>query len=247
MYIREAHPTDGRQVPANVRDKVLVEDPKTLEERRQVALEFAEQFKISLPILVDTLDDRVEKAYAGWPDRIYVIDPEGKIAYKGGPGPGGFRVAEARAALDRLVGPPGPAPPGAPAEPLPAEARERLLRMLTSLGFTEPESAAALNAATRKMGAYRALREARMALFQSVRQDGDAAAALATYHEARKRYTDEAEKIDRELDSQIRYTSKPRLHAGLTALGLLGSHPSPPLLGPSGNRGPVRRPQAGSF
>ena len=94
VYIREAHPTDGWQVPVNVRDKVLVPDPKTLAERRKVARQFAAQFKVSVPVCVDTLDDRVEKAYAGWPDRFYVIDAEGKIAYKGGPGPGGFKAAE---------------------------------------------------------------------------------------------------------------------------------------------------------
>ncbi len=45
-----------------------------------------------------------QKAYAGWPDRLYVIDAEGKVAYKGGPGPGGFRPPEAEAALKKLVG-----------------------------------------------------------------------------------------------------------------------------------------------
>src|SRR5688572_372478 len=89
VYIREAHPTDGWQVPANVRDNVLVADPKSLEERRKVAREFAAQFKLKLPILVDTLDDRLERAYAAWPDRVYVIDAAGRIAYKGGPGPRG--------------------------------------------------------------------------------------------------------------------------------------------------------------
>jgi hypothetical protein len=58
---------------------------------------------VSLPICVDTLDDAVEKAYAGWPDRIYVIDADGKIAYKGGPGPGGFKVADVPDVLDRLL------------------------------------------------------------------------------------------------------------------------------------------------
>jgi hypothetical protein len=103
VYIREAHPTDGWQVPANERDKVLVADPKTLEERQRVAREFAAQFKVSLPICVDTLDDQVEKAYAGWPDRFYVIDAAGKIAYKGGPGPGGFKVGDIAPVLDRLL------------------------------------------------------------------------------------------------------------------------------------------------
>jgi hypothetical protein len=103
MYIREAHPTDGWQVPANVQEKILITDPKSLEERRKVAQDFASQFKVSLPILVDTLDDQVEKAYAAWPDRIYVIDAEGKIAYKAAIGPAGFKVAEVPPVLDKLL------------------------------------------------------------------------------------------------------------------------------------------------
>jgi hypothetical protein len=110
MYIREAHPTDGWQVQANVKENILIKDPKTLEERQQVAKEFASQFKVSLPILVDTLDDQVEKAYAGWPDRLYVIDAQGKIAYKGGPGPRGFQVSEIPPVLDKLLGTSGTKP-----------------------------------------------------------------------------------------------------------------------------------------
>jgi hypothetical protein len=90
-------------VQANVKEKVLIPDPKTLQERQEVARDFAAQFKVSLLVFVDTLDDQVEKAYAGWPDRIYVVDAEGKIAYKGGPGPGGFRVPEVPPVLDRLL------------------------------------------------------------------------------------------------------------------------------------------------
>jgi hypothetical protein len=56
-------------------------------------------------VLVDALDDPTEKAYAGWPDRVYVIDAEGKVAHKGATGPGGFRpaVQAAPGVLDRLL------------------------------------------------------------------------------------------------------------------------------------------------
>ena len=102
MYIREAHPIDGKRAPSKA---FPIPDPKTLEERQKVAKDFAVKLKVSLPILVDTLDDQVEKAYAGWPDRIYVIDAEGKIAFKGNPGPGGFipGVQAAPAVLDKLL------------------------------------------------------------------------------------------------------------------------------------------------
>lgn len=104
MYIREAHPADGWQVQANVREGILVEDPKTLESRAKVAREFASQFKVSLPILVDTIDNTLEKGYTTWPDRIYIVDERGNIAYKEGPGPRGFKVSEVPPVLDSLLG-----------------------------------------------------------------------------------------------------------------------------------------------
>lgn len=102
MYIREAHPTDGWALKKN---KFEIRDPKTQEERQKVAREFAAQLKVSLPILVDTMDDKVETAYAGWPDRIYILDAQGKIAHKGAPGPSGFRpsVVAAPGILDKLL------------------------------------------------------------------------------------------------------------------------------------------------
>lgn len=104
LYIREAHPTDGRQTQSNVREGILVESPKTKKERNEIAREFASQFKISLPILVDGIDNKVGSDYSAWPDRIYIIDARGKIAYKGGPGPFGFRVSDVPPVLDRLLG-----------------------------------------------------------------------------------------------------------------------------------------------
>src|SRR5205814_7346010 len=95
--------TDGCRVPQNARDTVLAKDPTTLAERKQVAKEFAAEFKLSPPVLVDPLDDPFEKAFAGWPDRVYVLDAAGKVAYKGRPGPGGFRVAEVPPVLKRLL------------------------------------------------------------------------------------------------------------------------------------------------
>lgn len=103
IYIREAHPTDGWQVPQNEKDNVLVKDPTTDEERKKVAEDFATQFKLNLPVLLDTIDDKMEKNYAGWPDRLYVIDGEGKIAFKGSPGPRGFKPEDVPAKLDALL------------------------------------------------------------------------------------------------------------------------------------------------
>lgn len=104
VYIREAHPTDGWQVKQNEDEKILIKDPKTDAERLEVAKDFAKQFKVTIPVVIDTIDDKTEKAYAGWPDRLFLIGSDGKLKYKGGPGPRGFKPDEVRAALKEVVG-----------------------------------------------------------------------------------------------------------------------------------------------
>jgi hypothetical protein len=98
IYIREAHPDEAGNT-------FQIPQPKTMAERQKVAKEFAQTLKLSIPVLVDALDDPVGKAYAAWPDRLYVVDAEGKVAFKGGVGPGGFApaVKAAPGVLDRLV------------------------------------------------------------------------------------------------------------------------------------------------
>lgn len=53
---------------------------------------------------MDSMDDKTEKAYQGWPDRLYVVGKDGKIAYAGDKGPRGFDPPQAREALHNLAG-----------------------------------------------------------------------------------------------------------------------------------------------
>jgi hypothetical protein len=233
MYIREAHPTDGRQAPANIRDNILIADPKTLFERQKVAREFDAQFKVSVPILVDSLDDVVGTVYAGWPDRLYVIDAEGKIAYRGGPGPSGFRVGEAVPVLTRLTGlvPVAPLPPDhrtAPSD-LSQPMRERLMGMLERMGLEEKARETVLLHLGKRMEAYRSVQEARRALMNlGNASEEEITRALDAYQEAQKKYTAAVEKLDNELDSAIGYRKKPRLNAALVGMGVLGVAPAAP-------------------
>lgn len=87
----------------NDREGIKVNQPRTYEERLKVAGECMKGMKLSIPCLVDDMQNTAQRAYAGWPDRFYVIDKEGKVAYRGGPGPGGFKPAEAEEALKKLV------------------------------------------------------------------------------------------------------------------------------------------------
>ena len=105
VYVQEAHPIDAWQMDVNVSDGVLVPTTKTDDERLNVAGLCVTKLGIELPALVDESDDAVERAYTGWPDRLYVVDADGRIAYKSAAGPFGFRPSEVEAALKRLVGP----------------------------------------------------------------------------------------------------------------------------------------------
>ena len=103
VYIQEAHTTDGWQVPDNEREDVLFEQPKSAEEREAVAAACMVGEKVSIPTLIDEMTNEVDRAYAALPDRLYLIDGEGRIAYKSGPGPMGFKPQELEAAIRGLV------------------------------------------------------------------------------------------------------------------------------------------------
>ena len=91
IYIQEAHPVDAWQLEVNVKDDVLVASTRTHEDRKAVAGTCVRNLGIEFPALVDETDDRVELAYTGWPDRLYVVDEDGSIAYKSAAGPFGCR------------------------------------------------------------------------------------------------------------------------------------------------------------
>jgi thiol-disulfide isomerase/thioredoxin len=101
IYIREAHAEDGWKMPRNRREGIAINDPKTMEERTQVAEKACAYFKTKIPGLVDTMDDATDRAYAAWPSRIFLVDVDGKIAVRGDPGPRGL-VPAARTVEDWL-------------------------------------------------------------------------------------------------------------------------------------------------
>ena len=105
VYIYEAHANDAWQMQVNRRDQVVIETPKNFDERLEVAGNCVRKLGIELPALVDGFRNSTEAAYTGWPDRLYLIDREGRVAYKSAAGPWGFRPAELEAALGRITYP----------------------------------------------------------------------------------------------------------------------------------------------
>ena len=97
VYVREAHPEDGWVLAENRREGVAVRDPQSAEER----VACATRLELDLPFVVDGVDDEVARRYGGWPDRLYLIGRDGRIAYQGAPGPDGFVVGELERAIRR--------------------------------------------------------------------------------------------------------------------------------------------------
>jgi type I thyroxine 5'-deiodinase len=104
VYIREAHTSDVWQDPDNLDDKVIFAKPKTYDERVEMGQLCVVKLGIKFPAVIDTFDNRTERAYTGWPDRLYVIDRDGKVAYKSKPGPFGFKPKGVADTLHTLVG-----------------------------------------------------------------------------------------------------------------------------------------------
>ena len=114
VYIREAHPEDEWQMKSNVKEDVCYPQPKTLAQRVAIANDFTKRFQIPLPLAVDGMGNPANDAYAAWPERIYIIDERGAIAYRGGMGPFNYKPAEARAWLENRFGRAKPSDPAAP-------------------------------------------------------------------------------------------------------------------------------------
>jgi hypothetical protein len=94
VYVREAHPLDGWRMDSNDKAGIRVAQPTTEDERTNVAARCCQSLNMTMPLLVDRLDDRVGHLYSGMPDRLYLIGRDGRVVYKGGRGPFGFKPGE---------------------------------------------------------------------------------------------------------------------------------------------------------
>jgi len=101
VYIREAHPTDGRQSPANVRAGIQISAAQDFGQKEEYATSCVRNLGIKFTTVVDNMDAQVELEYMGWPDRMYLVGKDGSIAWKGDPGPQGFKPAQLEAAIQK--------------------------------------------------------------------------------------------------------------------------------------------------
>lgn len=108
VYIEEAHPIDAWQDEDNVKARIFQASERTLDERCAVAGACVTKLGLKLPAVVDDLQNSTEQKYTGWPDRLYVIGRDGRIAYKSAAGPFGFHPDQVAKTLGEIVSSSGP-------------------------------------------------------------------------------------------------------------------------------------------
>src|SRR5437899_9389165 len=103
VYIKEAHAQDEWQMDANEKENVCYPQPRSLKDRVAIAYDFARRFDYRVPLVVDDMDNKANALYAGWPERIYVLDERGTIVFKGKPGPLGYHPEEGEPRLAKRL------------------------------------------------------------------------------------------------------------------------------------------------
>ena len=88
---------------SNVKEGVVFATPRTEGDRVEIAESCVRTLGIRFPALIDGIDNAIERLYTGWPDRLMLIDIDGRLVFKTDPGPFGFKPSQLEAALRRLL------------------------------------------------------------------------------------------------------------------------------------------------
>ena len=83
VYVQEAHPTDGWQTDSNVAEGILFRQHQSYEEREAVATTCSLDLHLSMPVLVEEMDNAIDEAYGAAPESLYLIGVDGRVAYHG--------------------------------------------------------------------------------------------------------------------------------------------------------------------
>lgn len=104
VYVHEAHALDGFMPRGGSGGDPLVEEPLTLDERKGVAKTCSAKLDLApMTVVVDDMNDTVCNRYDGWPERLYLIDGDGRIRFVGKRGPRDFDPDALDAAIHTLL------------------------------------------------------------------------------------------------------------------------------------------------
>jgi len=101
VYIEEAHASDEWPVGQTIS---FCKQPKILGDRCQLAAKFCQKREYHVPMMVDTMENAFQKAFAAWPFRFYVIN-EGVIVHRADPHPVRltYNINDLNGVLDALL------------------------------------------------------------------------------------------------------------------------------------------------
>lgn len=92
VYIDEAHALDDLR-PVRYAVDLGIKEHKNIGERCTTADMMMANEHITIPCIVDNMDNKVNAAYNAHPDRIFVVRKDGRLAVAGDHGPWGFKPA----------------------------------------------------------------------------------------------------------------------------------------------------------
>jgi Iodothyronine deiodinase len=92
IYIREAHAADGDWPMPLAKEKGILEHTD-YEARCTTAKMLLDDKSLTIPTLIDGMDNKVNETWQAWPDRIFLVRSDGRLAVAAGPGPSGFAPA----------------------------------------------------------------------------------------------------------------------------------------------------------
>ena len=103
VYVREAHPVkQGKEGGAEARSPKDIAQTQSLAERAMAATDCLKALKVTIPVLIDTMDGKTEKGYGGHPAGTAVIDRDGRIGFTSR-GPNGIKPKDAEKVLKELL------------------------------------------------------------------------------------------------------------------------------------------------
>jgi hypothetical protein len=101
VYNSEAHPEDGWQVKINHTHNIVYDQPTRIEDRAAIAAVCIAARATTMPVVIDDMDNTVNKLYSGSPERLYLIDADGVVQHRSPPGP--FQMSAIDAWHDALL------------------------------------------------------------------------------------------------------------------------------------------------
>ncbi len=110
VYTAEAHTEDGWKLAHQYDNDVEYTNEEdfcfyyaqSIDDRRKIAKWLIEKKQFKMPVVLDSIENGLLKAYNSWPIRLYIID-DGKVVYCGEQGPFGYDPGSVDRTLENLL------------------------------------------------------------------------------------------------------------------------------------------------